>query len=185
MITFFTADQHFYHTNIIRYCNRPFADVSDMNTAIRDRWNSVVSCRDTVYVLGDVLYKCCDVDACKKLIGSLNGNIHVILGSHDKESQLRQVGLRQLYPNRLIKIDGIWVYLNHCAMRVWERSHYGAFHLYGHSHGRLPENSTWSFDVGVDCWNFYPVSFEQVCEKMRAKGWKAEYNDTFIGDPMC
>ena len=59
----------------------------------------------------------------------------------------------------------ISITLCHYAMRSWERSHYATWHLYGHHHGKLPPYGL-SFDVGVDCWNFYPVSLDQVKEKM-------------------
>ena len=32
------------------------------------------------------------------------------------------------------------IVLCHYAMRVWQKSHYGAWMLYGHSHGTLPDN---------------------------------------------
>ena len=63
--------------------------------------------------------------------------------------------------------------LSHYAHRVWEGSHKSTWMLYGHSHGSLPEiESSLSFDVGVDCWNYFPISFEQVLEKMATKNHK-------------
>jgi calcineurin-like phosphoesterase family protein len=47
---FFTADQHFGHKNIIKYCNRPFSSVEEMNKVMIDRWNEIVGKEDTVYV---------------------------------------------------------------------------------------------------------------------------------------
>jgi len=61
------------------------------------------------------------------------------------------------------------VVLCHYAMRTWDRSHYGSYHLYGHSHGKL-ERHGWSMDVGVDCFDFYPVSLRQVIEELNKKG---------------
>ncbi|WP_258934193.1 hypothetical protein [Nesterenkonia pannonica] len=52
MTTFFTSDHHFGHANIIRYCDRPFADVAEMDEAMIDRWNETVSPDDEVWVLG-------------------------------------------------------------------------------------------------------------------------------------
>jgi calcineurin-like phosphoesterase family protein len=53
-------------------------------------------------------------------------------------------------------------------MRTWHRSHYNAWLLYGHSHGRLPPIGK-SWDVGVDNNNFTPISFEQVKDIMKAR----------------
>jgi calcineurin-like phosphoesterase family protein len=54
-------------------------------------------------------------------------------------------------------------------MHVWRNSHRGAFHLYGHTHGELKEQTNLSFDCGQDAWNFRPVSIEEVIEKMEKK----------------
>jgi calcineurin-like phosphoesterase family protein len=54
MARWYTADLHLGHANIIRYCDRPFSDVDEMNRALIDRWNSVVADDDEVWVLGDV-----------------------------------------------------------------------------------------------------------------------------------
>jgi len=60
--------------------------------------------------------------------------------------------------------------LCHYAMRVWRNSFHASWHLYGHSHGMLPEiPHSLSFDVGVDCWDFYPVSIEEIKAKMALK----------------
>ena len=50
---FFTADTHWGHRNIIRYCQRPFADVDEMNEALITNWNSTVGKDDIVFHLGD------------------------------------------------------------------------------------------------------------------------------------
>jgi calcineurin-like phosphoesterase family protein len=72
--------------------------------------------------------------------------------------------------------------LCHYSMRVWRNSFHGSWHLYGHSHGMLPENESLSFDVGVDCWDFYPVSIEEVKAKMATKipAWEA-YKESLRG----
>jgi calcineurin-like phosphoesterase family protein len=53
-------------------------------------------------------------------------------------------------------------------MRVWDQSHHGSWHLYGHSHGKLPDLGL-STDVGVDGHNFQPWSFEEVRAYFRSK----------------
>jgi len=63
--------------------------------------------------------------------------------------------------------------LTHCAMRVWERSHYGSINLYGHSHGRLSEyNDKLQMDVGVDVWNYKVVPLELIKMVMATRDYK-------------
>ncbi len=58
-------------------------------------------------------------------------------------------------------------------MKVWKGNHRGTWHLYGHSHGTLPDDpNARCFDIGVDCHNFTPVSFGQVKELMAKKNFK-------------
>jgi len=66
------------------------------------------------------------------------------------------------------KINGIDITLCHYGLRTWASSIHGAWHLYGHSHGRLPEHpGMLAFDVGVDVWDYTPVPWEVIVEKMR------------------
>lgn len=57
------------------------------------------------------------------------------------------------------------IVLCHYGMRVWDRSHYNSWHLYGHSHGALPSQGM-SMDVGVDVWQ-KPISITQVADSMQ------------------
>lgn len=172
MKTWFTADTHLGHTNIIRYCNRPFASVAEMDAAIIERWNARVAPDDQVYHLGDFAL------ARGTMIGSyrkkLHGKITLIRGNHDKLSvEDRQLfaGIHELLELKLtVDGAGVNVVLCHYAMRVWPHSHHGAWHLYGHSHGTLPDDPhARSVDVGVDCWEFAPVSIQQLHRAMAKK----------------
>jgi len=154
----FTSDTHFGHANIIKYCKRPFKDVEEMNKTLIINWNSVVRPNDTVYHLGDFAF-----DDPRKYIETLWGDILFVSGNHDKQ-------LLNFYRNipqiRKIKIEDKTVTLCHFAMRVWHQSHFNMPHLYGHSHNGLSEFGQ-SFDIGVDAWNYFPVSWEQVKAKLK------------------
>ena len=50
---YFSSDHHFFHANVIRYCNRPFGSVQEMNEALILNWNKTVTNDDIVYHLGD------------------------------------------------------------------------------------------------------------------------------------
>ena len=79
------SDTHFNHANIIKYCNRPFSDVEEMNKTIIKDWNNVVRYNDTVYFLGDLILSKNKGKRARELINSiLNGNITIIKGNHDK-----------------------------------------------------------------------------------------------------
>lgn len=178
MKTFFTSDTHFGHANIIKYCDRPFSDVSNMNESLIANWNNVVGCDDVVYHLGDFAFG--DALGVDRAMRSLNfKHLHFIKGNHDKpfmdwynnfgnDELARKVSV---YPHFLeTKIQGNKFVLCHYAMRVWDQSHRGALHLYGHSHGTLSDDpKSKSFDIGVDCHNYYPVSLERVLEIMSTK----------------
>ena len=65
------------------------------------------------------------------------------------------------------------IVLLHYAMKVWNKSHHGAWHLYGHSHGSLPESEdSLSFDCGVDSHDYRPISYDEVKRIMSKKTWK-------------
>ena len=83
---FVTSDTHFSHVNIIKYCNRPYASVEEMNNALIDNWNSVVKNDDLVIHLGDFALGRTIQDI-KKHLDKLNGNKILILGNHDSLSQ--------------------------------------------------------------------------------------------------
>ena len=153
MTIFFTSDLHLDHKNIIRLSKRPFSSVEEMNEEIIRRHNTIVGENDTVYDLGDRYF-----GNPKKYDGRFNGKLIRIKGSHDhdiKEPRMIVLNLE----------NDISITLCHYAMRSWERSHYATWHLFGHHHGAL-EPYGLSFDIGVDCWDFYPVSLEMVARKM-------------------
>jgi calcineurin-like phosphoesterase family protein len=184
MKTFFTADTHFNHSRIIQYCLRPFADATDMNEQLIANWNNVVTPDDVVYHLGDFAFG--DANGVDRVMRRLNfKHFHFIKGNHDKpfcdwyHSNKDDTYLApkvSLYPSHLeTKIEGHKFTLCHFAMRVWNESHRGALHLYGHSHGTLPDDcNSKSFDVGVDCHDFAPISLERVLHLMSKK--KMEQN---------
>jgi len=177
----FTADHHFGHANIIEHASRPFDSLHEMNRSLVASWNAVVRPGDTVYHLGDIVW-----GNPRKMVGileRLTGTIHLVTGNHDKKAALKQPCVNRfasVAPLMEIKVQdpevkgGRLIVLCHYAMRVWNRKHYGSWHLYGHSHGRLPEEpGSLSFDVGVDCWGFMPIPYERVKAVMASKGAEA------------
>lgn len=174
----FTSDLHFGHKNILQFTNRPAETVDEMDQWIIDQWNSVVDERDDVYIVGDFSFH--KSARTRDIIHELNGKLHLILGNHDKH--LKAAILAQFMSvdkMHTVKIpdpeahQGIQrIVLCHYAMRVWDHSHRGAWHLYGHSHGTLADDpNSKSFDVGIEC-HGRPINYAEVKEIMSKKVWK-------------
>ena len=175
---FFTADTHFSHANIIKHCNRPWVNIDEHNEKLIEKWNNIVSKKSMVYLLGDfaMIPKDPNIPRMKlyrKLRFRLNGKIILIKGNHDHMSQEMYDCFTKVYDfGTDIKIDKIPITLCHYPMRSWNKSCHGAGHLFGHVHGRLEKvNTGMSFDVGVDVseWNYSPVPWELVQNKMKEK----------------
>jgi len=171
---FFTADNHFGHVNALKYCARPFLSVDEMNNEMVKRWNNVVSPQDTVYHLGD--FSLCHNKLAKEIIESLNGTLYLIKGNHDKgtEKFKRWVWVKDYFKLKL-KDDSCQggyqnIILCHYAFETWDKMHRGAWSLHGHSHGNL-KTPEWKkrLDVGVDCHDFTPISYDYVKEVMSKK----------------
>lgn len=165
MAIFFTSDTHYGHTNILKYCNRPFDNITHMNDALISNWNEVVRPNDIVYHLGDFAMMR-DPDS---ILRRLNGKeIHLILGNHDAKNKRILRDSRELASVRdvaEVRVGPHTFWLSHYAHLRWPKAHYGAIHLFGHSHGGL-QGVGKSMDVGVDPMGYYPISMDDVIDKM-------------------
>lgn len=173
MSIFFTADTHFFHKNILKYSNRPFANINEMNETIISNWNNVVGKHDVVYHLGDFMLSNNQGDF-YSIFERLNGYIILIKGNHDGIAWKNRKRFTDSYDTYAeVEVNDHNITLCHYKMAIWNQSHFGAYHLYGHSHGTAPNlDSELSFDVGVDCHNFTPISMKKVEEIIGKKKFK-------------
>ena len=170
---FVTSDTHFFHTNIIKYSNRPFKDVDHMNEELIRRWNEKVPKTATVYHLGDFAF--CSDRKMEWVIKQLNGNIVVLLGNHDHmKAHIRSLFHRVIPPYLETKTeDKRKVVMCHYPLMVWNKSHHGSWHLHGHCHGSLPDTGVTRIDVGVDTHpNYEPYSYAEIVEKMKGRSYQ-------------
>lgn len=167
--TFFTADTHYGHSAIIKYTNRPYQDVNQMNEALIQNWNNVVGEKDEVWVLGDFAFYS-DVDKMKSIFNRLKGNKHLILGNHDRLNKMKELGWGSIHTRYELRHRSGTIVLDHFCLRTWNKAHYGTWHLHGHSHGTLQhtENEL-AIDVGVDCFNYTPVEYEEIKKIMSTR----------------
>lgn len=177
----FTGDHHFGHKNVIEYSNRPFKTTEEMDEYMISKWNESISRDDEVYHLGDI--GLCSPGRLKEILGRLNGSIFLIRGNHEKSAEACKSRFEWIKDYFELTVHDEEAYNNkrlivlfHYSMRLWNASHYGSWHLYGHSHGQLTDDSnSLSFDVGVDVHNFKPFSYNEVKAIMKNKTWKPPF----------
>jgi calcineurin-like phosphoesterase family protein len=178
---YFTADEHYGHRNIIKYCNRPFTDVNHMNEVLIANFNAKVLPNGLTYHLGDIFWDSVSIDEARRIMNRLNGRHMLIWGNHDGTAEKVH---KTVYPKSpfdrvedvlLIRQDGDpKIFMSHYAHRVWPNSHHGSYHLFGHSHNQLPAYGL-SLDVGVDGNNYTPYSISEINKimlKKIAQGYK-------------
>ncbi len=184
---FFTSDTHFGHKNIMRFSDRPFTSVEDMDREMISKWNETVPEDGIVFFLGDFSFHKQQVS--KDILEQLNGKVILIKGNHDKNPSYFKEIHNLLDIKVLDNLNGFsdgftHITLCHYPMAIWNKKHYGSWHLHGHSHGTykpvancsdhhfkgLPENLFFKYnkiiDVGVDVWNFRPVSYNQIANRL-------------------
>jgi len=181
MTTWFTSDSHFFHRNIIELANRPFANLDDMHAQLIALHNSVVRPEDEWYHLGDFAFTN-KPSKVEEIVNRLNGKGRIILGNHDKDwgKKLPDKTIYRPWEGRPhvkayqvidMVINDQQVVLCHYPIASWPGIGHGSWHLHGHSHGKLQQpKGLRRMDVGVDCWGYRPVSFEEIAEYMGKVG---------------
>ena len=158
MAVFFTADTHFGHAAARAFYRRPFATAAEMDAAMVARWNAAVAPGDEVWHLGDFAVR---HQAPGPLLDGLHGRKHLIAGNNDPPAVTALPGWASVAPYMELEVDGTRLVLCHYAFRTWRDMSRGALNLHGHSHGRLRPQAR-QFDVGVDAWDFRPVTLAEL-----------------------
>lgn len=179
MKTYFSADFHLQHANVIRFDNRPFKHVDDMDKAIIKNCMQLFKPGDQFYFLGDFSMRGTN-DKSESYFQELKSSgvqMFFIKGNHDKKDTIKLYNKYGIYlgEQKKIRVGEQEIVLNHYRMDVWDKSHHGTWHLHGHSHHSLPiRRDARCMDVGINGvgYNYTPVDFEYVSEVMKYKEWK-------------
>lgn len=139
------------------------------------RWNAAVGPDDEVWHLGDVAVGPRATAAALAFaagvtarLGRLHGRKHLVTGNNDPEAIRSWPGWRSVQPYAELLSGGVRLVLCHYALRSWNGMARGALNLHGHSHGRLAPLPR-QFDVGVDVWDFRPVTLDDLRQSRRAR----------------
>jgi len=177
---FFASDFHLFHNNVIRFDNRPFANVHEMHNVIESNWNEIVGPEDTVIYLGDLSFaRAKDAHEVVDFVNRLNGTIHYVLGNHDKFDDIRKMNRFQTIQDYLEVRVRHWqhnksVETLFCCMHYpiysWNKSHHGSYMVHGHSHMGLSHSEFHKthriIDVGIMGYDYKPISYSEVIEKL-------------------
>lgn len=196
MANYYLSDLHLFHKNVTNegsnFDDRPFDTVEEMHKTIKDRWNSVVTNADHVYILGDLSWK--ENEDAIKFVSTLRGNKHLILGNHDrvKDQRYRQLFV-EIVDYKEIKdiVDGkgYHLILSHFPIAFWNHQHHykkdgqehevWAIQLYGHVHNSVEEKYFQEFikkindeynikcvakNVGCMLWDYTPRTLKEILE---------------------
>lgn len=160
---FITSDLHLDHTNIIKYCKRPFLNTEEMNRTLINNWNNTVRKKDTVYFLGDLAFgkgsKTTDY-----WFKQLNGKIIFLKGNHDRSNKIK------FYDNYILEYAGIKFFLIHepeKAPKDWD-----GWIIYGHHHNNHPDKYPFMdkknkiINISIELTKYRPVDINEIIEKM-------------------
>ena len=173
---YFTADSHFCHSNIIKYCKRPFKNADENDEELIRRWNEKVPEDGIVFHLGDVAFG--DPERVDNILERLNGTIYLVIGNHDWRRIVNQHKWRfEMMTQQInMKIGKRHIILNHYPMLAFSgawRGEDATYQLFGHVHtspytdegldqARMKMLFTSQYDVGVDNNDFTPISWKEV-----------------------
>jgi calcineurin-like phosphoesterase family protein len=172
----FTSDTHFFHENIIKYCNRPFKNALEMNEQILLNWNKLIKKDDDIIIAGDFIHSG-NIEKITNLMNKLNGKKWLVYGNHCFQNKFERDIFADLFEGRFDSMDFqvedteiedgfLKFHVSHYPCEYWTR---GAIHLHGHIHSSplFTSNEKLSFkalryDIGVDNNGFKPVSYEEI-----------------------
>lgn len=177
---FVTSDWHFNHDREFIWKARGFNSIEEMNQAIIERHNSIITPEDDVYVLGDLMLGGPDrMNEGLELIKQMNGKLHIVRGNHDTE---RRWLAYPTLPNVVEHKDAIYLkcgkyhfYLTHfpCLTGNLEKETLTqmTLNLYGHTHQKSNffEDRPYMYHVGVDSHECYPICLTDIVAAMRNK----------------
>ncbi len=167
MSIFVTSDLHFGHKNIIKYENRPYETIEQMDKDLINKWNSVVKENDTIYILGDFSWH--KGEQTNEILKQLNGNKILIIGNHDeiflKDKKFDKTLFEEITIYKQIKYNKKVFVLFHYPIAEHNGKMNGYIHLYGHIHSMNleleKELGELCHNVGVDRNDYTPVNIEE------------------------
>ena len=152
------SDLHFYHDKVIRFNNRPFVDVEEMNHMMILNWNSIVNKNDKVFVLGDIAFYC-NKSMLTNIIRKLKGNKVLIMGNHDRRKSISwwyDVGFKEVYKYPILYNNDF--ILSHEPIKNVPNNY---LNVHGHVHIHSWKTGN-NINVSCEVLNYFPINFKYI-----------------------
>lgn len=141
---YYIADTHFGHSNVLKFDNRPFSDVDEMDREMIYYWNETVREEDEVYIVGDFVYH--NERPAEWYLSRLRGRKYLIVGNHDAKllKDEKVMGYFEAVDKMMhVSDEGYQICVCHFPLAEWNGFYRGTLHIYGHIHNRQDE--AWKF----------------------------------------
>lgn len=164
------SDTHFFHKNIIKYCNRPFTSIPVMNDYIIRAWNANVEDDDIVFFLGDFCFaKTSEAkETTEWLTRALKGHKFIVKGNHDfSKFRYTDVGWEQEWYQ---EFDFGRFNFRHRPDDIVQAAKDYDFVFYGHVHDKIIGNAPINtINVCVDVTHFQPLDITNYFTELELK----------------
>ena len=190
-MNYYIGDMHLGHRNSIRFDNRPFEDIEEMDKVLIDNWNARVTDRDDVFIVGDFSYRAYREP--HQYLKRLKGRKHFIIGNHDQATLKDEKAKDYLWSmDKMMNItdilDGtpIQVHLSHFPIADWNACFHGGWHVYSHIHNErgpvyeFMHSRGRALNAGCMINGYMPVTFKELIEN-NERFWKEGLEE--LGDP--
>ncbi|NCC07535.1 MAG: hydrolase [Clostridia bacterium] len=161
---YFTSDLHFFFKKFSRVGTRVFDSFEEKNEFLVTQWNSVVSEKYEVYILGDVSNGGGAETA--EIIRRLNGKKYLVRGNNDHyldDPTFDETVFEWCKDYYELHTMGTKFILFHFPIEVWCGCKNNRIHIHGHLHRLKP---VWQlirrYECGVDAHDGKPVSIEEI-----------------------
>ena len=166
---YYISDCHFGHENVLRFDNRPFSSVDEMDRVMMEYWKCRVQKEDEVYIIGDFCYR--SVRDPVWYLKRLPGKKYLVTGNHDAKT-LEYPGASDYFEavDKMMYVNdnGRQICLCHFPMAEWNAYYRESYHIYGHIHNRLSDtclimrNRRNAFNAAACINNYMPSTLDEI-----------------------
>lgn len=184
----FCSDLHLSHASILRgFRGTIFKTVEDHNETIVNNLLSIPK-GSNLCIGGDLFWKfnSKQVEEFFTKFKKAGISVFIVYGNHDKLSWFKYSIIRSQGYLKEMVVEKQSITVSHYNMSVWNKSHYNAWLLFGHTHR---DDATWKraegldiidtyycgkkLNINIELHDFKPLSFEEIKEYMdsRENNW--------------